>query len=565
MSWDAIVGMLSGNQNKLDPNNPSAPQTPQPQEPANPNPTLDSSGQPKQPSMMQSVGNTLLGNAPRTDKGIPTFTGDIAKGLTDPHGLVGQATRLIGAIASFSHSPQMGMAYLSGLQSADASERKDLSEASARGWTPQEYEAQTGNRVPAEVGTTLQPRNAAVGGPSLPNRVAAINYPTTPEELKAARDAEFSAARALPTYGQGMSSQTEANYAALAQREKMPLSGREKSSITQEAMNQLPSGQYKQTFTADEEGLKGVFSTLPPEDQSMDMATFNKYPAPEGYAKFPIPDASNPGQVYMKILKTDTGDNIWSVVRSAADGDPTAIKMLQLAYPNRSIAKTAKPGSFDEWITNVRQGANREITPSEEATFRAAWGKQEDPLAKPGSSPQAKARQLLIDLGVEKDPAEVAAEGERSQRYKGYLSLPESRSSGPATPEATPQGNTASTFSKPTPSGPTPFEATPPNAPPVVPKPLAKPGEGLPKSFKKKTFHDLDASDIEAFTQDALATLTSTKSVDEAGKEIANTIKLTDLSKPEKAFVIHSIVQGLGMPATVSNEIERSVFKEVQD
>src|SRR6266446_3854854 len=117
------------------------------------------------------IGDTLLGQSPRTGS-VGQFTGDTLHSLGDPHGLLGQALRVAGVVAGFSHSPQAGLAMLDAFNKGDQQRSSELGTAAAMQQTPTQFEQQYGYQPPK--GTQLAPVDMPSEG-SLPS-------PSAPEQ-----------------------------------------------------------------------------------------------------------------------------------------------------------------------------------------------------------------------------------------------------------------------------------------------------------------------------------------------------------------------------------------------
>jgi hypothetical protein len=568
MSWDQILTLVGG-MGKGGETPPPAGTNPNPEMNAPKAPQATPGSAPEAPSFAKKASETMLGSTPRTDS-VPNFTGDVMQGMTNPHGLVGQAVRLVGAIASFGQGVGPGMQYLNLLNSADAAERGNVAEAASRGWTPEEYRARTGQALPPGTQTAMQARNMPISGdpndpqdsPSMPNQQEVIQFPNTPEELTAARDAELRNKRSMPNFGVGSSRQEVTQQAQLAQRQKLPLDSGEKTVLTQQAAMEIPDGmQFRSHYGASDEGLVGQFTELPPEDQSMDMATYDKVTMPEGYSKIPIPDQKNPGQMYMKIVNTKTGIDFWDEVHAEAartGGNP--LEIAKAFYTGRS--NPSKVGSPDAVINQIQQKIQRVLSPDELSTFKSTYGQGAKDL-KPGES-EKRLQDFLIKVGYMEDPAETAALDERRQQYEQVFGKKEApaqqtQPSGPPTPSYYP--NTGGTPNARMTPGPAASEA--PSFPPNAPRGLPMPAENK-AAFKKKTFADLQPQDISFTSGKVLEALTRSGDPSEAGKVLAQFMERTDLNDQEKQMTIFSIVQELGIPNTVKLQIEKAAMKDIK-
>lgn len=512
------------------------------------------------------IGETLLGQVPRTES-IPAFTGDTLQGITNPHGLVGQAMRLTGAVGAFSQGVPQGMQYLNALNAADAVERGNLAVSAAQGWTPGEYQTRFGQPVPPGTQTSLQARDMSISqnptdpqaSPSAPNRVAAIQFPNTPEELTAARDAELMQRRSMPNFGQGASRQEATQQAELAQRKKLPLGASEKTVLTQNAIAELPEDtQFRAQYSASDEGQSAQFAELPPENMSMDMETYDKVGVPNGFVKSSIPDQKNPGRVYMKI-RNAAGDNIWDVARAAANGDQTAQEMLNRVYPNRSGIRSGKVGSPDTVIEQIQTRIQRDLSPDELSEFLSSYGQGAKDL-KPGES-QKKLQDFLVKVGYMENPIETQAQDKLGQLATEIANdyrqekQTQQQPSGPSTPS---YPNAQGTPGRPamTPGGI--VEQAAPNAPPVVPKPLA-----APKNVKKRGFNELQPDDLSTASSAVLEALAKS-GPDAAVQKLASIVNKFTLSEAEKEMLAFSVIQGLRLPASAKLELHNKAQVEIE-
>jgi hypothetical protein len=91
MSWDQILTLVGG-MGKGGETPPPAGTNPNPEMNAPKAPQATPGSAPEAPSFAKKASETMLGSTPRTDS-VPNFTGDVMQGMTNPHGLVGQAVR----------------------------------------------------------------------------------------------------------------------------------------------------------------------------------------------------------------------------------------------------------------------------------------------------------------------------------------------------------------------------------------------------------------------------------------------------------------------------------------
>jgi len=475
--------------------------------------------------------------------------------------------RLLGAIASFSQGVPQGMQYLNTLNAADASERANLADAAARGWTPEEYRTRTGQPVPPGQATALQARDMPISKnpndpqatPSMPERQNVIQFPNTPEELTAARDAELMNRRSMENYGVGVSREQAVAGAEQAQRMKHPLDASEKTVLAEDAMNSLPSGQYKNSFTFSDEGMQATSQYLPPEDQSMDMETYDRVKVPSGWEKIPIPDQQNAGRMYMKIVNTKTGMDFWDAVGQEAQrtGRPP-LEIAKDFYTGRGAGP--KLGSPAATLTGIQEKIQRELTPEEVERFLNIRSMK---TFKPEDKDKAM-QKFLVDIGYKQDPVEMQAadqNAQRAQEIEAQLRAErEGRNqptapSGPSTPSFP---NAGATPGRPamTPGGPAATEV--PNAPPVKPAPLPR----QQQLQKQRTFNELKPDDLDTAATVVLDSLAKS-GPDAAVSKLAAIVGKFSLSEAEKEMLAFSVIQGLRLPESSKAELHRKVEAEI--
>lgn len=282
------------------------------------------------------AGETLLGDLPRFGAETPgggtpitQFTGDLLGSLGNPKGLLGQAARVAMVAGGFGQSPQVGMAILDILNKGDIAQSAKLQRASALGQTPSEYEFINRERVPG--GTSLIPTDLAPGGPSAPER--AISFPTDPKIMEEALLDQFKAQRVSPNYGVGASPEENAALAAREQRTGQPsdfIRNFAAYQAMQEKTGGFDPGLYKSTFGVGPEGIKAGYSALDAFEQSHTLDVIDRMEVPENYRKVILPDETNPGRAYVKVVNTKTGRDLYDIIHGAAAGDTQSQAEMQI-------------------------------------------------------------------------------------------------------------------------------------------------------------------------------------------------------------------------------------------
>lgn len=384
----------------------------------------------------EGAATTLLGSVPKTGS-LPAFTGSVLTGLTDPHGLLGQTTRLAGVVAAFGHSPQSGLAVLDAIQKGDAARAAELGSLAAQGLTIAEGEQQVGHGLGGGIETAPQAVDLAPGGPSAPEARQVIQFPTDPEQLAKIRHQQIAAERLAPGFEANASPEAIANYFARAQIAGLPTSTREKNVGYDERLAQIGGfnpGVYRTSTSIGQGGeTQSTFLELPPEDKSMTQEIIDRIVVPENFAKVITPDPANEGMAFVKIVNNRTGMSINDIVERSVRGDPVAkamIPVIEEVYGTMHPETKPQPGSLGDFIGKAVSEFG-DLSPEELQAGVQAYHTKSNPLGQimgkqiEGPSPtQIWYEKLRQTRGISLSAADEKANIEAQKILEGPLAKP---------------------------------------------------------------------------------------------------------------------------------------------
>lgn len=502
----------------------------------------------------------------------------MGRAATDPNGLVGQMGRVAATVGGFAQGGvKGGLGVMEFINKQDQMAAEALSKAAAEGLSPEEAAV----RYPGMISPTQEVTSMGPGVNGQPDN--RISFPSSPADMEKARVEELKLQRSASDY----SPEDMAGSAAQAQRLNLPTDFRQNNAAVEASLppGGMDQGQDRIGRVYGPEGMKISQQSLDPLDRLYTYDEIKSIEVPDGVKLVTMPgtpavdDQGNTvPRAALKFVNVGDGRQLSMpeiaerYAMHAYPDDPVKQREMWAQLVHGGASNTPKEGTLGAMLHQASTDLGRPLSLQEQSDLKQKWE------AKPNFVDQIKGAkdpnyraptkgeeiQAYVDSLREKK-GEVAPDGqgtqapsnpnatsileeERNKLYEGAFGI---QTPGPKATPYNPGANRGANASQAP-------QATIPEFPQTTQTPTPQ-RNSRPKA--KPKFADVVGS-LPEITMQVFESLHN-HGPGEAGKDLAEYMKVIEASPKEKASFLRSIVDQFQVSPEIKLQIEKAAIAEL--